>query len=885
MAIDSARRTGGRAASPHSARLRVALRTRRANRRPPGRLPIGRILLIVTLSLILGVGGLAGVGLVAGIGFVNTLAAGLPDPSALDDLAFSQPTIVYDRTGTVELARFEREKRRVIAFDDVPTLILDATTSAEDRTFWTNEGYDPAAIAAAAIQNASGEGAGERGASTITQQLVRARLLPEDVLKGNDKYLRKVLEVIQAGRLTAAFPGEVGKQKILTAYLNEIYYGHEAYGIAAAAQIYFGVADLTDLTPAQAALLAGLPKAPSVYDPYRFAVADADGKLVVPDDAQPVVRRNYILRSLAESRWTHLTPAELTAALAEPVVLVGEQPTFMRAPHFAWAVRTQLEALLGGLDAVETGGFRVITTLDWDAQQLAERYLTAGAILPNLSREKSDAAMDSMKLSSADRKWVRALRGKDVRNGALVAIDYRHGDVLAYAGSAGYYRDDLATKKFQPQHDAAAAGRQSGSAFKAIVYATAFDQRVLTPGSLLLDISTNFGGGWAPHNADELERGPVLVRNAFQQSLNLPAIRALERVGNESVADVAEKMGIRFLGGRTAFLQAGLAGAIGTVETRPIDFTAAFGVLGNGGVHVPTRMILSVVGPTGVEVYHSPTPEGTAAVSPQSAFLVSDILAGNTDPRQNRFWAATLALRNGPNGERRPAAAKTGTADDRRDFSTYGYVAPPDDPDAPAIAAGVWMGNSDHSAPKFSGKAATSLTAAGQVWHAFMRDYTKGQPIARFKAPKNVVQVSIDRWSGGKAGPWTQATIKEWFIKGTEPGAKNAIDEPGLLYARGCDGWMVDPVGAELGPDRWKDDVAGWLARARRGRGVMGPYGSRTAYWFGASSWGGPLLGPCETPKPEPSGNGNGNGNGNGPKPTETPPAPPDANPAPAPGG
>lgn len=323
MAIDSARRVRGRAASPHTARLRMALRTRRVNRRPPGRLPIGRIFLAVTLSGILGVGGLAGIGLVAGIGFVNTLAAGLPDPSALDDLAFSQPTIVYDRTGTIELARFEREKRRVIAFDDVPTLILDATTSAEDRTFWTNEGYDPAAIAAAAIQNASGEGAGERGASTITQQLVRARLLPEDVLQGGDRYLRKALEVIQAGRLTAAFPGEAGKQKILTAYLNEIYYGHEAYGIAAAAQIYFGVGDLTDLTPAQAALLAGLPKAPSVYDPYRFAVADADGKLVVPDDAQPVVRRNYILRSLAESRWTHLTPAELTAALAEPVVQIG----------------------------------------------------------------------------------------------------------------------------------------------------------------------------------------------------------------------------------------------------------------------------------------------------------------------------------------------------------------------------------------------------------------------------------------------------------------------------------------------------------------------------------------------------------------------------------
>jgi membrane peptidoglycan carboxypeptidase len=860
-----------------SATTRAALQARRMHR-PRGRAPIGRILLSVALAAVVATGSIAGIGVAVGVGVVSTLANGLPDPSALEDLTFSQPTIVYDRTGTVELARFEREKREVVTYEQVPQLVLDATIAAEDRTFWENDGYDPAAIMAAVVQNASSDTSGERGASTITQQLVRARLLPSEVVDGGDRYVRKVLEIVQAARLTAAFPGEAGKQEIITAYLNEIYYGHQAYGIAAAAEIYFGL-PIDELSPAQAALLAGLAKAPSVYDPYRYAAEDEDGRLVVPDDAPPVIRRDYVLRGLAESRWTRLTPAELEAALEEPVVLSGTRPAVMRAPHFSWAVRSQLEQLLGGPEAVETGGYRVITTLDWDAQQLAERYLYAGAILPNLPRKEADKRLEDMKFSKADRAWIRALRGKDIHNGALVAVDYRQGDVLAYAGSAGYYRDDLASPKFQPEHDAAAAFRQPGSAFKPIVYATAFEERVLTPASLLLDVSTDFGGGWSPMNADELERGPVLVRGALQQSLNLPAIRALERVGVEAVAETATDLGLRFPGGPDAILQAGLAGAIGTVETRPIDLTSAFGALGNGGVHVPSRMILSIEGPGGAEVYRAPEPEGTEAISREAAYLITDILAGNTDPAQNRWWSLTLSLR-GPDGERRPAAAKTGTADNRRDFSTYGYLAPPEDPDEAALAVGVWMGNSDHSAPQ-TREHATSLTAAGEVWHAFMHAYTKEWPVADFERPEGVVRARADRWSGGRPGPWTRATIREWFIDGTEPGAKKAIDEPGLLYSRGCGTWQVDPVQAELGPKSWDDDVEDWLRRARRGTGIRGEYDSKTAYWSGSSSWGGPLAGPCpekKVNKPDKPDDKKGPDKPPGPPPPqdETPPPPDD---------
>ncbi len=546
---------------------------------------------------------------------VNVLSDGLPDPSGLEAMTFAQPTVVYDRTGTVELARFQREDRRVVTFADVPPLVLDATTSAEDRTFWANSGFDAQAILAAVAEGASG--VRERGASTITQQLVRARLLPSEVTAvGADRYVRKAKEIIQSLRLSDAFPGEAGKQRVVTAYLNEIFYGHGAYGVAAAALIYFGVSDLAALTPSQAALLAGLPKSPSTLDPYKFAVKDKKGRLVVPPGSPPMLRRDWILQGLAEgARWTTLTQTQLAAAMAQPVVLAGDQPRRMKAAHFDWQVRRQLQGILAdaGPDAVETGGYTVITTLDMKAQGLAERWLTAAAIVPNVNRKKGDALLKSLKIPRSDQRWVKALRGKDLHNGALVALDYRTGDVLAYAGSAGYGQDKLASRKFSPKFDAAGDGsRQPGSAFKPILYASAFNSRRLTPGSLLLDITTEFNHreSWAPRDADRLERGPVLVRKAIQFSLNIPAIRALGRTGNDQVAKTAAALGLRFTGGSLAFKQAGLAGALGTVEVRPIDLTSAFGAIANDGVHVPPRMILEIRGPDGKTVWKAPRAGG-----------------------------------------------------------------------------------------------------------------------------------------------------------------------------------------------------------------------------------------------------------------------------------
>jgi membrane peptidoglycan carboxypeptidase len=265
---------------------------------------------------------------------------------------------------------------------------------------------------------------------------------------------------------------------------------------------------------------------------------------------------------------------------------------------------------------------------------------------------------------------------------------------------------------------------------------------------------------------------------------------------------------------------------------------------------------------------------------------VTDILQGNTDPRQNKIWADKLELRNGPGGQRRPAAVKTGTSNDARDLATYGYLPAPKAPDEPAWAVGVWMGNSDHSMPRTS-QPATSLTAAAPLWHAFVRQLTNDQPVARFREPKGIVEAKIDAWTGGRPGPWTRETKTELFRSGTQPGARHEVDRAGLLYSRACGTWVVDPVKAELGPRSWDDDVANWVARARRGVGVAGSLGSRTAYFWDRSGWGGRLAGACPPPpkphvtvsaKPDRSttpDRGGGNKGKGKPDPSPGPPKPP----------
>ena len=815
--------------------------------------------------------------LVAGaVGFAGVVAAfsyysqGLPPPEDIDKIKFDQETRVYDRTGKVLLATFARERRDVVTFAEIPPVVIDATTSIEDKTFWENSGFDPAGIVSAALDTLSGNA---RGASTITQQLVRNRLLPESAF--TTTYERKIREIIQSIRLTQAFEGKEGKQKIIAAYLNDNFYGNNSYGIAAAARGYWGV-NLDKLTLAQAAILAAIPQSPSIYDLVRNAVEeeqpDGSTQLVVPADSAVVQRRNRILE-LMKTRSVLTVGAYTTedydAAILEPVILTPPANRRIQAPHFVLQARSELGRILCGPDAadtcaeVDTGGFTVVTTLDWRLQRMAEKWTEAGARAPNAK----DTAAYLKALGVPYQSWIKNMKGRGVHNAALAAIDYRTGQVYAYAGSAGFYLKG--NKKFQPQFDVLEDGwRQPGSAFKPINYVIGLEDRTLTAATLFMDVVTDFGGGWTPVDADRLERGPLRLRQAIQVSLNIPAIKAAVRIGPDRVFQRAKDFGIR---SQFASNPAGAAIAIGTVEVHMIDLISAFGTIANGGVLVPRTTILEVRNPDGTKFWpkEGSKPASKRVVSAQAAFIMTDILASNTDPAQNPFWSDRRIL---DGSTRRPAALKTGTTDFTQDLTAVGYLAPPKDPKAPALVVGAWMGNSDNAAPT---RAIVALESAASLWQSFLTQASKGTPIAAFRRPPGLVQVAVDANTGMKPGPFTKKTVKEWFIEDTVPtevdNTKRGIEvdaATGDLWQEGCAGpkevrGFLNLGGVESEFPAWKKYNNGWLARAARGSGVSGgPERTKTSYFYEyygwtpfGKTWGAPFppKKTCEIPAPSPT--------------------------------
>jgi len=820
--------------------------------------------------------------LVAGVvGFAGAVAAfshysqGLPDPKEVfNNLDFAQETRVLDRSGKVQLASFARERRDVVTFDQIPAVLVDATTSTEDKTFWENAGFDPAGIISAGLDTLTGN---SRGASTITQQLVRARLLPQSAFAGTS-YERKIREIIQSVRLTQEFPGVAGKQEIVTAYLNQNFYGNSSYGVAAAARGYWGITDLKKLTLAQAAILAAIPQSPTDFDLVKNAVEQtgADGKahLVVPPDSPIVQRRNYILE-LMKTRSVltagTYTTADYNAAEQEPVVLTPPNNSQWLAPQFVLQVRHQLGVILctaaqaDNCPAIDIGGYTVITTLDYGMQRLAEKWTQAGARGPNAK----DPAAYVKALGIPYQPWIQNLVGRGVNNAALAAIDYRTGQVYAYTGSAGFYL--AGNKQFQPQFDVLADGwRQPGSAFKPVNYSIGLDDHSLTAASMFMDVTTDFGGGYTPTDADLLERGPVRLRQAIQVSLNIPAIKSAIEIGPERVFQRSQDFGLRY---QSSAFTAGSSIAIGTLEVHMIDLISAYGAIANGGVLVPRTTILEVRDSSGQKFWppDGASTQGTVAISPQAAFIMTDIIAGNTDPAQNPFWSKRAIY---VGGTRRPATLKTGTTNDTKDLTAMGYLAPPSDPKAPAFVVGAWMGNSDNSAPPGG---VVSLETAASLWQSFLTAATKSLPIATFPQPPGVVQATVDAFSGMLPGPFSSKTVKEWFISGTVPTQVDntkvgiAVDSAsGKLWQDGCLGPMevhgfLDLSNVEADYPAWRPFTDGWIARAQKGPGVAGgPSNTRTTYFYENGvwnpyglSWGAPFP-PTQTcdivvPSPEPS--------------------------------
>jgi len=844
-------------------------RHRRAlHRQPQGRTgtTIGQVLLAFFVLMIAAGGLLAGGTVAVGMAAYNHYAEGLPDPvAALTNIPFEQQTVIYDRTGKIELARLGDLKRELVTFDELPGEILDATTAIEDKDFWVNPGFDPAGIVSAGLDTVSGN---PRGASTITQQLVRARLLPPAAFEGST-YERKAREIIQSIRLTQAYPGKAGKEQIITAYLNQNFYGNQSYGVKAAAKGYFGK-PLDQLTLAQDAILAAIPQSPTKFDLVRNAdevcldanIADGEEctnfKLVVPQDSEIVQRRNKVL-DLMETRspltGNKHTVAEYEAAKSEPVELVTQVSAQWKAPHFVWQVRRELGQMYcpdtpSDCPEVDTKGLKVVTTLDWTMQKATEKWVYVAARAPNT--KNTSAVLTSRKIPKSARSWILGLRGHNINNAAAAVEDYRTGEILAYAGSASY--TSKGNKKFQPQFDVLADGwRQPGSSIKPVNYLIGIDDKTLTASTMIMDVTTNFGGGFTPTQADKLDRGPVRVREAIEFSLNIPAIKATIMTGLDHVFERSQELGLRYP--KTA--QPVLSMGIGTLEVHPIDLLGAYSSIANGGVLMPRRVIGTILDANGLVVWPKPgtVPAGTRVVKAGSAYIITDILAGNTDKKVNPYWAK-WAIYDG--SKRRPAAYKTGTTSDNRDVAAYGYVAPPTDKTAPALAVGVWMGNSDNS-PN-DGK--LSLDTSAPLWSAILTEVSKGEPIATFKPPADsLVTAKVDAYTGLKPGPFTTRTITEYFLPGTVPTQKETVrvaqdidSASGLLWRDGCAGPKVTKGFFNLSEVEsnfpvWQKANAAWGARAARGSGVGGgPKGTRTSYFYNGAfapfgrTWGAPFA-------------------------------------------
>ncbi|MGC8880172.1 MAG: penicillin-binding protein 1C [Anaerolineae bacterium] len=641
--------------------------------------------------VILGWGMLCAVLLVFGSLGYFYVATQLPSPEELEQRGFRfASSQIYDREGNLlwELMDPHGGRRTWVPLQRISRYAIAATIATEDRFFYANVGVDPTAVIRA-LYYALSEGEVVSGGSTITQQLVRNVLLsPEE--RSQKTLRRKLREAVLAIEVARRYP----KDKILEIYLNQIYYGNLAYGVEAAAQTYFGKS-AADLNLAEAALLAGLPQAPAVYDP-----------IVYPERAKK--RQQIVLGLMVEAGY--VTPAQALAAYQEYLEYRPPAAQF-RAPHFVVYVRQLLEARYGADALYREPGLKVVTTLDPRIQTIAEEEVA---------------------------RQVAALRDRDVSNGAAVVLDVKTGEILALVGSP-----DFNDERISGQVNMALQPRQPGSAIKPLTYLAAFE-RGWTPATLIMDVPVEYpdgtGGVYRPTNYDGKFRGPVLVRAALANSLNVPAVRALEFVGVPALQEMAKRLGITTLTRHDY----GLTLALGSGEVSLLELTGAYQAIANGGRRVAPVAVLRVTDGLGrlIEAYQPPP--GEVVLRPEHAYLITHILADN-EARTPLFGA------HSPLRLSRPAAAKTGTTNDFRDTWTIGYT--------PDVVVGVWVGNADnHPTRGLSG-----LAGAAPIWRAIMERVLADTPVHDFVRPRGVVEVEICADSGTIPSPDCPHRRRELF--------------------------------------------------------------------------------------------------------------------------
>lgn len=628
---------------------------------------------LVSLFLLLAAGG---------IWSSYIIVQNLPDPRRLSERPISQSTKIYDRTGEIVLYEIHGDERRtIVRLSEIPAGMRNATIAAEDVNFYTHIGLDWRGIVRAFVKNLL-SGDIRQGGSTITQQLVKKAILSDE-----RTYTRKFKEALLALSIETVY----SKDEILEFYLNQIPYGSNAYGVAAASQIYFSK-PVRDLTLAESAILASLVKAPTYYFSRREELLE---------------RKNSIIDRMREQGF--ITNPEAVQAKKENV-LFSLHPQAIIAPHFVLYVRELLNEKYGE-EFVEAGGLRVVTSLDAGLQKKAEAAVAAGA-------EKNEPL--------------------GVYNASLVAINPKTGEILTMVGSRSYWDEPMpkgcvpgVSCKFDPHVNVSLRARQPGSSFKPFVYATAF-KKGYTPETVLLDAPTEFNPRcnpdgtpgpavrdpetcYHPQNYDKKFLGPVSLREALAQSRNVPSVKLLYLAGINDSIETASAAGITTL---TDPARYGLSLVLGGAEVTLLEMTSAFGVFAQDGVLYPKTAILRVEDSRG-KILEEQKPRGTAVLDTQIARLITDILTDNA--ARTPVFGPTSALFF-PD---RTVAVKTGTTQDYRDAWVVGYT--------PSLVAGVWVGNNDNST--IDRERLSSMVAA-PIWHEFLNAFFETSPPEDFVPPE-----------------------------------------------------------------------------------------------------------------------------------------------------
>lgn len=636
---------------------------------------------------------------------------------ALEDISerkIDQSTKIYDRTGEILLYDMSRDQRRaLVSFENISPYALNAAVAIEDKDFYSHHGFELSSFIRAAVVNL-GTLSFSQGGSTITQQVVKNSILTKDKTP-----TRKLKELILALKLEKILT----KDEILSLYLNEIPYGGTIYGIEEAAQSFFNKPAL-DLTLAESAYLASLPKAPTYYSPYGPNRAQLDG------------RKNVVLREMFANKF--ISEEEYQSAINEEVKFMPRENTGgIKAPHFVFFVIEHL-ARKYGEDTIAESGFKVITTLDYALQQEAEAV--------------------AKKYGAINKKNFNG------ENNAIVAIDPKTGDILAMVGSKDYF-----DKEIDGNFNAALGFRQPGSTFKPFIYATMFNKGY-TDQTILYDTPIQFTEScepdnftiddvcYAPDNYDDRFRGPMTVRNALAQSVNIPAVQGIYLAGVRNSITTAKAMGIESLNDLSQY---GLSLVLGGGGVSLLDMTSAYSVFANDGIRNSYNPVLRVEdAQKNVIDRYSPSPY--RALSEETSRLITDILSDNA--------ARTPGF--GPNSalyiSSRPVAVKTGTSNDYRDAWIIGYT--------PNLAVGAWVGNNDNSPMQ---KKVSGLVVA-PLWREYMLKILPDFPVETFipPAPQNfsgLPPILQGDWSTGGVH-----SVLYWVEKDNprNPVPQNLSDDP-----------------------------------------------------------------------------------------------------------